>query len=56
MANEAHDGLTRCIRTRDGYLGQPDWREREQAANLCQLTAAAPGLLVWCGNGHASKI
>jgi hypothetical protein len=26
-------------------------------ANLCQLTAAAPGepLLVWCGNGHASK-
>ena len=139
MANEAHDGLTRCIRTRevgvrviraahvagvrrlamealpwpardspgpirdippagDGYLGQPDmrrliataleldwslwayeaafnvtsdtdpaefrtmeftnWREREQAANLCQLTAAAPAepLLVWCGNGHASKI
>ena len=138
MANEAHDGLARCIRTRDvgvrmvraaheagvrrlamealhwpaegiagpvrdvppadgGYLGQPDmrrliaaalelgwslwayeavvemtagtdrakfltmeftnWREREQAANLCRLTAAAPGepLLVWCGNGHASK-
>ncbi len=138
MANEAHNGLARCIRTRDmgvrmvraaheagvrrlamealhwpaegiagpirdippadgGYLGQPDmrrliatalelgwslwayeavvemtaatdrakfrtmeftnWREREQAANLCRLTAAAPGepLLVWCGNGHASK-
>jgi len=35
-----------------------NWREREQAANLCQLTAAAPAepLLVWCGNGHASKI
>jgi len=138
MANEAHNGLARSIRTRDvgvrmiraahetgvrrlamealswpdrdipgpirdmppaggGYLGQPDmrrliaaalelgwslwayeavfemtpatdpaefrtmeftnWREREQAANLCQLTAAAPAepLLVWCGNGHASK-
>ena len=139
MANEAHDGLARCIRTRemgirmiraaheagvrrlamealpwpardmpgpiraippadDGYLAQPDmrrliaaalelgwslwayeavfevtadtdparlrsmeftnWREREQAANLHQLTAAAPAepLLVWCGNSHASKI
>ena len=138
MANEAHNGLARCIRTRDvgvrmiraaheagvrrlamealrwpatdvsgpilempsatgGYLGQPDmrrliaaalelgwslwayeavikqtqesdpaelltmeftnWREREQAASLCRLTAAAPDepLLVWCGNGHASK-
>jgi hypothetical protein len=138
MANEAHNGLTRCIRTREtgirmiraaheagvrrlamealpwpardtpgpiraippadrGYLAQPDmqrliaaalelgwslwayeavfemtadtdpaelrsmeftnWREREQAANLCQLTAAAPAepLLVWCGNSHASK-
>jgi hypothetical protein len=138
MANEAHNGLTRCIRTRevgvrmiraahevgvrrlamealpwpagdtpgpiraippadDGYLAQPDmrrlivaaleldwslwayeavirinadtdpadllsmeftnWREREQASNLCQLTAAAPDepLLVWCGNSHASK-
>jgi hypothetical protein len=123
MANEAHNGLARCTRTREvgvrmiraaheagvrrlamealrwpatdvpgpirdmppasgGYLGQPDmrrliaaalelgwslwayeavvkktpgpdpaerltmeftnWREREQAANLCQLTAAAP--------------
>ena len=138
MANEAHSGLARCIRTRDvgvrmvraaheagvrrlamealpwpardvpgpirdippadgGYLAQPDmrrliaaalevdwslwayeavfemtsdtdpakfrtmeftnWRDREQAANLCKLTAAAPAepLLVWCGNGHASK-
>jgi hypothetical protein len=138
MANEAHSGLARCIRTREmgirmiraaheagvrrlamealpwpardtpgpiraiparagGYLAQPDmrrliaaalelgwslwayeavfeltagtdpaklrtmeftnWREREQAANLCQLTAAAPAepLLVWCGNSHASK-
>jgi hypothetical protein len=135
MANEAHNGLARCIRTREtgirmiraaheagvrrlamealpwpardvpgpikaippadgGYLAQPDmrrliaaalelgwslwayeavfemtadtdraalqsmeftnWREREQAANLCQLAAAGP-LLVWCGNGHASK-
>jgi len=138
MANEAHSGLTRCVRTREvgvrmiraaheagvrrlamealswpatdipgpildmppagnGYLGQPDmrrliatalelgwslwayeavfevtadsdpaefltmeftnWREREQAANLCRLTAADPAepLLVWCGNGHARK-
>jgi hypothetical protein len=138
MANEAHSGLARCVRTREtgirmiqaaheagvrrlamealpwpardvagpiravpertaGYLAQPDmrrliaaalergwslwayeavfdrtpdtdpatlmsreftnWREQEQAANLCQLTAAAPDepLLVWCGNGHASK-
>jgi hypothetical protein len=138
MANEAHSGLARCIRTREvgirmiraaheagvrrlamealpwpardipgpirvippaggGYLAQPDmsrliaaalelgwslwayeavfeisagtdpatllsreftnWREREQAANLCQLTSAAPAepLLVWCGNSHASK-
>ena len=138
MANEAHSGLARCIRTRQigvrmvraaheagvrrlamealpwpdedtpgpirampsqagGYLAQPDmrtlittaldlgwtlwayeaiveitahtdraalltmeftnWREREQAANLRRLMAAAPTepLLVWCGNGHASK-
>lgn len=141
MANEAHSGLARCIRTREvgvrmiqaahdagvrrlamealpwpaedtpgpiraipaippgqgGYLAQPDmrqlitvalelgwslwayeavfepaadadpaellteeftnWREREQARHLCQLVAAAPTepLLVWSGNGHASK-
>jgi len=32
-------------------------REREQAANLCRLLEAAPGepMMVWCGNGHASK-
>ncbi len=136
MANEAHNGLARCIRTREvgvqmiraaheagvrrlamealpwpapdtpgpivaippvpgGYLAQPDmrrlimaalelgwslwayeagpaagtgqaemltmeftnWREHEQAQNLCHLRAAAPDepLLVWCGNGHACK-
>jgi hypothetical protein len=138
MANEAHSGLARCVRTREvggrmvraahkagvrrlamealpwpaadsqgpilaippvpgGYLAQPDmrrlitaalelgwslwayeavfdpsagtgpaqmrtmeftnWREREQARNLCQVRAAAPAepLLVWCGNGHACK-
>jgi hypothetical protein len=136
MANEAHNGLARCVRTRevgvrmiqaaheagvrrlamealpapasdspepirdipaakDGYLAQPEmrrlistaldlgwslwayeaavdlrkdqaellsleftnWREREQAKNLCRLVAAAPGdpILVWCGNGHASR-
>jgi hypothetical protein len=139
MANEAHSGLARSVRTREvgvrmiraaheagvrrlamealswpardtpgpiravpsdteGYLAQPDmrrlistaldlgwslwayeavfevtadtdqakllsmeftnWREREQAGNLCQLLAAAPGepLLVWCGNSHACKV
>jgi hypothetical protein len=136
MANEAHNGLARCVRTREvgvriiqaahqagvrrlamealpspgneapepireipsatgGYLAQPDmrrlittalelgwslwayeanvdvgkseserlslettnWREREQAKNLCRVVAAAPGdpLLVWCGNSHASR-
>jgi len=135
MANEAHNGLARCVRTRDigvrmieaahqagvrqlamealprpedgtlgpiraipsvpaGYLAQPDmrrlintaleldwilwayeadvqpaddpaelltqkvtdWRECEQAQNLCQVLAApARPLLVWSGNGHASK-
>jgi hypothetical protein len=139
MANEAHNGMTRCVRTREvgarmvraahemgvrrlamealpapaagapvpildlpqaerGYLAQPDiralittaldlgwtlwayeaaidviarpdpaqllsieftnWREREQAVNLCKLLDAAPGepLLVWSGNSHASKV
>jgi hypothetical protein len=136
MANEAHSGLARCIRTREigvrvigaahqagvrhlamealprpedgtpgpiravppvpgGYLAQPDmrrlitralelgwtlwayeadiqpagdpaelltleftnWREREQAQNLCQILAEAPAqpLLVWSGNSHALK-
>src|SRR5215469_472982 len=136
MASEAHNGMTRCIRTRevgarmiraahevgvrrlamealpppadgapgpmtaipemdDGYLAQPDmvrmietaldlgwslwayeaiidpgfdrtqllstefrnWREREQASNLCGVLNAVGGepLLVWCGNGHATK-
>ena len=139
MANEAHNGLARCVRTREvgvrivqgrheagvrrlamealphrrgepqgpilavspdsgGYLAQPEmrrltgtalnlgwtlwayeavidftpdtdwehlrstehtnWREREQAVNLCRLLEAAPGepVLVWCGNSHASKV
>ena len=40
-----------------GTLERTNWREREQARNLCQVVAAAPAepLLVWCGNGHASK-
>ena len=137
MANEAHSGLKRCVRTRvvgarmvraaheagvrrlamealpwrpgdepgpireippagGGYLDQPDmrtlmttaldlgwtlwaydaiiearpgqdlaefrtmeftnWREREQAQNLCRVLAEAPGepLLVWTGNSHAA--
>ncbi len=135
MANEAHSGLKRCIRTRligkrlvekahdlgvrhlamealgqpgafdlaagapdIGYLAQPDmkaliqstlalgwtvhgyeanqeqapetfradtmgmpftnWREEEQARNLLSLVRSLDSLdrlLVWCGNGHASK-
>ena len=140
MLNEAHDGPTRCVRTRQlgrqllpsahvmgarhlamealqpgdaqaanasrrppdatgGYLAQPDmrqliqaalelgwtlwpyeadidhapaalveqgfmsqaftnWREAEQARNLAAVLAglaASERLLVWCGNGHASK-
>jgi len=136
MANEAHNGMKRCTRTRDvgvrivraahqagvrrlamealpapgadppgpiwtmppatgGYLAQPDmrrliltalelgwslWayeiriegkpdpaellsreftnrRELAQARNLCQVLGAGPTepLLVWCGNGHATK-
>jgi hypothetical protein len=136
MANEAHDGMRRCVRTRrvgvrlvraahalgvrdlamealpaprprepvawteqppveGGYLAQPDmreltgtalglgwrlwsyeawtdpvllaapeqlltqehtnWREREQALNLAELAARTPRLLVWCGNGHATR-
>src|SRR5215211_732732 len=112
MLNEAHHGLTRCVRTRQlgrqllpsahamgvrhlamealqpgdaeaanttrrppdaagGYLAQPDlveegfmsqaftnWREVEQARNLAAVLAglaASDRLLVWCGNGHASR-
>jgi hypothetical protein len=35
-----------------------NWREREQALNLCEVLAAAPGepLLAWCGNSHATKV
>ena len=38
MANEAHNGLARCIRTRE--------------VGIRMIQAA---LLVWCGNGHATK-
>jgi hypothetical protein len=33
-----------------------NWREREQAQNLCRVLAEAPGepLLVWTGNSHAA--
>jgi len=34
-----------------------NWREQEQAHNLCQILAEAPArpLLVWSGNSHAAK-
>jgi hypothetical protein len=72
MANEAHDGLTldrgwslwayeANVFDTDapawGTLERVNWREREQARNLCQVVAVAPAepLLVWCGNRHAGK-
>src|SRR6516164_8681716 len=99
MANEAHDGLARSVRTREGgvrmvraaheagvrrlamealhwpaegtqgpirdvpsvpggYLAQPEMRRLIGAAlDLGWLLTADPGepLLVWCGNGHATK-
>jgi hypothetical protein len=44
-------------RTQLQSLESTNWREREQARNLCEVVAAVPGepLLVWCGNGHAMK-
>jgi hypothetical protein len=36
-----------------------NWREVEQARNLAAVLAglaASDRLLVWCGNGHASKV
>ena len=36
-----------------------NWREEQQARNLIRLLKELPGgerLLVWCGNGHHSKI
>src|SRR5215510_7209701 len=34
-----------------------NWREREQAQNLCRVLAEGPGepVLVWSGNNHAAK-
>jgi len=34
-----------------------NWRDREQARNLCQVLSTAPAepLLVWTGGGHACK-
>lgn len=61
MANEAHNGLARCVRTREVGIRMVQvaheagvWR---QAADLGRLVAGDPGepLLVWCGNGHATK-
>ena len=32
-----------------------NWREREQALNLAVVADRVPSLLVWCGNGHATR-
>jgi hypothetical protein len=44
-------------RTQLQSLELTNWREREQARNLCEVVAAVSGepLLVWCGNSHALK-
>jgi hypothetical protein len=44
-------------RTQLQSLEVTNWREREQARNLCEVVAAVPdeSLLVWCGNSHAMK-
>jgi hypothetical protein len=44
-------------RTQLRSLDFTNWREREQARNLCEIVAAVPSepLLVWCGNGHATR-
>jgi hypothetical protein len=44
-------------RTQRPSLDFTNWREREQARNLCGAVAAVPAepMLVWCGNGHATK-
>jgi hypothetical protein len=44
-----------------GFMSQAftNWREVEQARNLAAVLAglaASDRLLVWCGNGHASKV
>ena len=44
MANEAHSGLARCVRTRDAGV------------RMIQAAASGEPLLVWCGNSHASKV
>jgi hypothetical protein len=39
-------------------LAETNWREYQQARNLCAARAALPSrasLLVWCGNGHLRK-
>ena len=66
MANEAHSGLARCVRTREVGMrmiqGAHEAGVRrlamEALPHLCRLLDAAPGepLLVWCGNSHASKV
>jgi hypothetical protein len=38
-------------------LEYSNWRDREQARNLCRVLAASPGepLLVWAGPGHIHR-
>jgi len=55
-AYEAPLGTTQATDRERSSLELTNWREREQALNLSQLMTGDPSpLLVWCGNGHASK-
>jgi hypothetical protein len=53
----AYEAVSRAAAPAPRSMERTNWREREQAGNLCRLVAAAPGepLLVWCGNSPASK-
>jgi hypothetical protein len=53
----AYEAVPSAATPAPSTIERTNWREREQARNLCQVAAAAPAepLLVWCGNSHASK-
>lgn len=59
MANEAHSGLARCVRTREVGVrmiqGAHEAGVRRLAMEALPHQRGEP-LLVWCGNSHASKV
>jgi hypothetical protein len=63
MANEAHDGWTRSVRTRESGISIVEAAHAAGVRRLAMealpwLVAGAPGepLLVWYGGGHAAKV